>query len=53
MKEKISYERRDYEAVVDASQSKTVWGKTSQILSPSVKGQCCYKLPHLTIFRPI
>ena len=37
MKEEISYKRCDYEAVADAPQSKTVWPKTSQILSPSVK----------------
>ena len=29
MKEKISYKRRDYEAVADAPQSKTIYGKTS------------------------
>ena len=33
MKEIISYERCDYEAVADAPQSK----KTSEILSPGVK----------------
>ena len=38
MKEKILYERRDYEAVADASQSKTIQGKTSKILSPGAKG---------------
>ena len=37
MKEKISYERRNYEAVADAPQSKTIYGKTFQILSPGVK----------------
>ena len=38
MKEKISYKRRDYEAVADAPQLKTILGKTSQILRPFVKG---------------
>ena len=38
MKEKISYKRRDYEAVADAPQSKTIQEKRSQILSPAVKG---------------
>ena len=38
MKEKVSYYRRDYEAVANAPQSKTILGKTSQILSPGVKG---------------
>ena len=38
MKEKISYERPDYETVADAPQSKTIYGKTSRILNPSVKG---------------
>ena len=38
MKEKISYERRDYEAVADAPQSKTIQRENSQILSPTVKG---------------
>ena len=38
MKEKIFYERRDYEAVADTPQSKTVKEKTFQILSPSIKG---------------
>ena len=27
MNKKISYERRDYEAVADAPQSKTIYGK--------------------------
>ena len=38
MKEEISYERRDYEAVADAPQSKTIQGEKSLILIPSVKG---------------
>ena len=38
MKETISYERCDYEAVADAPQSKTIQEKTSQILSSGVKG---------------
>ena len=38
MKENISYERRDYEAVADAPQSKITSRKTSDILKPSVKG---------------
>ena len=38
MKETIFYERRDYEAVADAPQSKTIYGKTSQVLGPVVKG---------------
>ena len=38
MKEKISYERRDYEAVADASQSKTIEEEKSQILIPFVEG---------------
>ena len=38
MKENISYERREYEAVVDALQSKSIWRKMSQILSPGFKG---------------
>ena len=35
---KKSYERRDFEAVTDAPHSKTIKGKTSQILSLGVKG---------------
>ena len=31
MKEKISYVRRDYEAVANAPQSKTIYGEKSQI----------------------
>ena len=38
MKEKVSYERRDYEAVADAPVSKAIQGKTSQILNPGAKG---------------
>ena len=38
MKEKNFYEDCDYEAVADAPQCKTIQGKTSQILSPVVKG---------------
>ena len=38
MKEKISYERRDYEAVAHTSQSNNIEEKKSQILSPVVKG---------------
>ena len=38
MREKISYGHRDYEAVADASQFRTIQEKTSQILSPGVKG---------------
>ena len=38
MKEKFYYEHREYEAVADAPQSKTILGKTFQILSPSIKG---------------
>ena len=38
MKEEISYERRDYETVADALQSKTIYGKASQILSSFIKG---------------
>ena len=38
MKEKISYERRNYEAVADAPVPKIILGKTSQILNPGVKG---------------
>ena len=38
IKEKIFYERRDYEAVADALQSKTSYGKMFQILSPVAKG---------------
>ena len=37
MKEKVAYERRDYEAVADAPQSKTIYGKTPKILSLGVK----------------
>ena len=37
MKEKISDERCDYEAVADAPQSKTIEGNTSQILNPFFK----------------
>ena len=33
MKEKISYERRDYEKVADSPQSKSISEKISQILS--------------------
>ena len=38
MKEKNFYEHRECEAVADAPQSKTIEGKKSQILTPSVKG---------------
>ena len=31
------YERRDYEAVADASQSKTIQGEKSQLISQAVK----------------
>ena len=32
MKEKISYERRDYEAIADAPKSKTISVEKSQVL---------------------
>ena len=38
MQGKISHERRDYEAVADDPQSKTIYGGKSQILIPFVKG---------------
>ena len=38
MKKKISSERRDYEAVAGASQSTTMYVKTSQISSLCDKG---------------
>ena len=34
----MSYERCNYEAVADAPQSKTIFGKTFQIINPPVKG---------------
>ena len=36
MREKIFCERRDYEAIANASQSKSIQGKASQILSSGV-----------------
>ena len=37
MKVKNFYERREYDTVADTSLSKTIYRKTSQILSPDAK----------------